>query len=295
MWRSILMVVGSCLAITALGQLKKQFSIENSESCDQIELSLKAKTGNCFIRPSQNQDILNIYSNQDLEEYAHSFSNEVKGKVCMIKLNLQQDNQSGVGHKISYKVLGADAVSADKFWKVYLTDSKPYSLDLDYGLGNANVDLSGLAIKKLKINTGSADVNIAYNSGLENKVEMDTFSVQVDVGSVTVKQLDLTRSKVILADVGFGNLSLDFGTKALQRNRIKGSVGAGNLIISLPDESVPVVVRITDSWLCSIHLCKSLKKVSENTFANAAYVQDPKNAMIFDLDVSMGKILFKDK
>jgi hypothetical protein len=295
MWRSILMVVGSCLAITALGQLKKQFSIENSESCDQIELSLKAKTGNCFIRPSQNQDILNIYSNQDLEEYAHSFSNEVKGKVCMIKLDLQQDNQSGVGHKISYKVLGADAVTADKFWKVYLTDSKPYSLDLDYGLGNANVDLSGLAIKKLKINTGSADVNIAYNSGLENKVEMDTFSVQVDVGSVTVKQLDLTRSKVILADVGFGNLSLDFGTKALQRNRIKGSVGAGNLIISLPDESVPVVVRITDSWLCSIHLCKSLKKVSENTFANAAYVQDPKNAMIFDLDVSMGKILFKDK
>ncbi|MBA4144372.1 MAG: hypothetical protein DI538_17980 [Azospira oryzae] len=289
------MVVGSCLAITALGQLKKQFSIENSESCDQIELSLKAKTGNCFIRPSQNQDILNIYSNQDLEEYAHSFSNEVKGKVCMIKLDLQQDNQSGVGHKISYKVLGADAVTADKFWKVYLTDSKPYSLDLDYGLGNANVDLSGLAIKKLKINTGSADVNIAYNSGLENKVEMDTFSVQVDVGSVTVKQLDLTRSKVILADVGFGNLSLDFGTKALQRNRIKGSVGAGNLIISLPDESVPVVVRITDSWLCSIHLCKSLKKVSENTFANAAYVQDPKNAMIFDLDVSMGKILFKDK
>ncbi len=295
MWRSILMVVGSCLAITASGQLKKQFSIENSESCDQIELSLKAKTGNCFIRPSQNQDILNIYSNQDLEEYAHSFSNEVKGKVCMIKLDLQQDNQSGVGHKISYKVLGADAVTADKFWKVYLTDSKPYSLDLDYGLGNANVDLSGLAIKKLKINTGSADVNIAYNSGLENKVEMDTFSVQVDVGSVTVKQLDLTRSKVILADVGFGNLSLDFGTKALQRNRIKGSVGAGNLIISLPDESVPVVVRITDSWLCSIHLCKSLKKVSENTFANAAYVQDPKNAMIFDLDVSMGKILFKDK
>ncbi len=295
MWRSILLVGGSCLAISALGQLKKQFSIENSESCDKIELSLKAKTGNCFIRPSQNQDILNIYSNQDLEEYAHSFSNEVKGKVCMVKLDLQQDNQNGVGHKISYQVLGADAVSTDKFWKVYLTDSKPYSLDLDYGLGNANVDLSGLAINKFKINTGSADVNIAYNSGLENKVEMDTFSVQVDVGSVTVKQLDLTRSKVILADVGFGNLSLDFGSKALQKNRIKGSVGAGNLIISLPDQDVPVLVKITDSWLCSIHLCKSLKKISENTFANAAYAQDSKNAMIFDLDVSMGKIIFKDK
>lgn len=290
-----MLVVGSCIAITALGQLKKQFSIENNGSCDNIELSLNAKTGNCFIRPSQNKDILNIYSNQELEEYAHSFSNEVKGKVCVVKLNLQQDNHNGVGHKISYQVLGANAASSDKFWKVYLTDSKPYSLDLDYGLGNANVDLSGLAIKKFKINTGSADVNIAYNSGIENQVEMDTFAVQVDVGSVTVKQIDLTRSKVILADVGFGNLSLDFGSKALPRNTIKGSVGAGNLIIALPNDDVPVLVKITDSWLCSIHLCKSLKKISENTFANAAYSHDPKNAMIFDLDVSMGKIIFKDK
>jgi hypothetical protein len=295
MWRSILLVVaGSCFTLNVLGQLKKQFSIENTESCDLVALSLKAKTGNCFIRPSQNQDILNVYSNQDLEEYAHNFSNEISGKTCIVKLQLQQDNQNGVGHKISYRVLGAEAAPTDKFWKVYLTDSKPYLLDLDYGLGNTNVDLSGLSIKRFKINTGSADVNIAYSSGIENKVDMDTFLVKVDVGSVTVKQIDLSRSKLILADVGFGNLSLDFGDKPLVR-KIKGSVGAGNLIITLPSQEVPVVVKITDSWLCSIHLGKNLKKISENTFANAAYTQDPKHAMTFDLDVSMGKIIFKDK
>jgi len=290
-----LVLVGSSLSYGVFGQLKKQFSIENTEQCEQVLLTLKAITGNCFIRPSQNDDILNIYSNQDLEEYAHSFSNEISGKTCLVKLHVQQDNQSGVGHKISYKVLGAEAASTDKFWKVYLSDSKPYSLDLDYGLGNANVDLSGLAIKKFKINTGSADVNIAYSSGIENKVDMDTFMVKVDVGSVTVKQVDLTRSKVVLADVGFGNLSLDFGAMPERGNRIKGTVGAGNLVIALPSQEVPVLVKITDSWLCSVNLCKSLKKISDNTFANAAYSQNAKNALIFDLDVSMGKIIFKDK
>jgi hypothetical protein len=291
----VLVILGNALALGVFGQLKKQFSIEGTDQCESVELCLKAKTGNCFIRPSQSNDILNIYSNQDLEEYAHSFSNEISGKTCIVKLQLQQDNQNGLGHKISYKMLGAEAAPTEKFWKVYLTDSKLYSLDLDYGLGNANVDLSGLSIKRFKINTGSADVNIAYSSGMENKTEMDTFLVKVDVGSVTVKQIDLTRSKLVLADVGFGNLTLDFGVNPVVRNKVKGSVGAGNLIIALPGSDVPVLVKVTDSWLCSVYLSKSLKKIGENTFANAAYSKNPKDAITFDLDVSMGKIIFREK
>ena len=64
---------------------------------------------------------------------------------------------------------------------MYLTDSKPYFLELHYGIGNANIDLSGLAIKTLKVNTGSADVNVGYYSSLENQIDMDTFFVKVDL------------------------------------------------------------------------------------------------------------------
>ena len=278
-----------------IGQVKKQFTVDNQENCQTVDLSLKAKTGNCFIRSSQTSELLNIYSNQDLEEYAHTFSNEVKGAICFVKLALEEEGPRGVSKKISYQVFGGEERSTDKFWKVYLTETKPYSLNLDYGLGNANVDLSGLAIKKLKINTGSADVNVAYASGLENKVEMDTFFVKVDLGSLTVKQLNLSRSKVVMAEVGFGNIFLDFSNTPDVVPRVKGSVGAGNMIILLPSESIPVMVHISDSWLCSVNLPKSLKKISENTFGNEAYSRNPKNALLFDLDVSMGKIIFKEK
>jgi len=92
----------------------------------------------------------------------------------MVKLALEQEGQKGVGQKISYRFSASEEKTSDKFWKVYLTNDKPYSLDLTYGLGNANIDLSGLAIEKLKINTGSSDVLVSYNSGIENTVEMDT-------------------------------------------------------------------------------------------------------------------------
>lgn len=288
-------LVFSASILCCWGQIKKQFTVESPEACQAVELQLKAKVGNCYIRPSQAADLLNIYSNQDLEEYGHSFKKEMKEGTCFVKLNLEQENQRGVGQMISNQVFGSDEKVTDKLWKVYLTDSKPYSLDLVYGLGNANVDLSGLAIKRLKINTGSADVNVSYSSGLGNKIEMDTFFVKVDVGSLNVRQLSLSRSRVIMVDVGFGNMFLDFSTKPLINNHVKGSVGAGNLIIQLPGEEVPVLVKVNESWLCSINLSKGLQRIGENTFANAAYEKDASNALTFDLDVSLGKIIFKEK
>src|SRR5882762_5340954 len=191
----------------------------------------------------------------------------------------------------------SDVCSSDLhiFWKVYLAEDMPYSLDLDYGLGNANVDLAGLSISKLKIKTGSADVNVSYSSDTKNKVDMDTFYIKVDMGSLTARQLNLTWSKLVLADVGFGNMLLDFSDKPSMGHRIKGTVGAGNLIIYLPENEVPVIVKITDSWLCSVSLSHGLKKIGDNTFTNAAYRKNPKDALSFDLDVSMGKIVFKEK
>ncbi len=295
MWRSIILALStSALALGVSAQVKKQFSVEKIQECDRVILKLSAKTGNCFIRPSQNEDILNVYSNQDAEEYGHSFSNEVVGKTCSVKLSLEQDNVPGVGHRISYRVFGAEERPSEKFWKVYLAESTPYVLDLDYGLGNANIDLSGLSIEKLKINTGSADVNISYNDEVGNKITMDTFSVKVDMGSLNARNLNLAKSKVVLAEVGFGNMFLDFSNKPTIANIVIGSVGAGNLVIQLPSEDVPVLVTINESWLCSINLSRNLKKIGPNKFANAAYSKDSPKALVFDLDVSMGKIVFRE-
>ncbi|MBI3220415.1 MAG: hypothetical protein HYZ44_12955 [Bacteroidetes bacterium] len=291
----VAILIFSSISLAGMAQVKKQFSVENVSNCKRVDLCLKSKTGNCFIRPSQNSDFLNIYSNQDLEQYSHAFSNEVKGSTCMVKLSLEEQDQKGVGQKISYQMFGRDEKRSDKFWKVYLTEETPYALNLDYGLGNANIDLSGLAVEKLKIITGNADVNISYSSGIENKTTMDTFYIKVDMGTVNAKQINLARSKVVLADVGFGNMFLDFSNKPTLGNHIIGSVGAGNLTIQLPDETTPVMVHISDSWLCSINLSKSLKKIGDNKYANAAYTKNTKGALTFDLDVSMGKIVFKEK
>ena len=285
---------GVAIVGLAFGQLKKQFTVEDVSSCENIRLCLKANSGNCYIKPSQNTEILNVFSNQTETSYAHNFRKEVKGKTCEVLLNLEETQTEGISQTISTRFFGAsDKPVSDKLWKMYLTDAKPYFLELNYGIGNANIDLSGLAIKTLKVNTGSADVNVGYYSSLENQIDMDTFSVKVDLGSVNVKNLNMSRARYMMADVGFGNMTLDFRSKPLVSNKIKGSVGAGNLTILLPSNETPVLVKIKDSWLCSVKMPEEFKKISANVYANTAYTKDTKNSLTFDLDVSMGNIIFK--
>ena len=286
---------GIAIVSLALGQIKKQFTVEDSPSCESIRLVIKANSGNCYIKPSQNSDILNVFSNQTEESYAHNFRKEVKGKTCEVVLNLEEVHSEGLSQTISTRFFGAsEKESSDKLWKMYLTDNKPYFLEFIYGVGNANIDLSGLAVKNLKISTGSADVNVGYYSALENQIDMDSFFVKVDLGSVNVKNLNLSRTRFVMADVGFGNMTLDFSNKPLVGSKIKGSVGAGNLTIILPNNETPILVKIQDSWLCSVKVPSNLKKVAENTFANAAYSKSAKNSLVFDLDVSMGNIVFRE-
>jgi hypothetical protein len=287
--------LGVTLVGLGFGQIKKQFSVEDNTACDKIKLTVKSNSSTCFLKPSHNPEILSVFSNQDTDDFSHQFKKEINGKVCEVMLSLEEVQSEGLSQTISYKVFGSEKPEQEKFWKMYLTDAKPYILDLNYGVGNANIDLSGLAVQNLKINTGSADVNIGYHSGLENLVEMDTFFVKVDLGSVNAKNLSMARTKYVVANIGFGNLMLDLSTAPIISNHIIGSVGAGNLVILLPSDETPVLVKIKDSWLCSVRMTNTLKKISANTFANAAYTKDAKNALTFDLDVSMGNIIFKEK
>jgi hypothetical protein len=278
----------------ALGQMKRQFTVENSQACQRVALQLQANSGDCYIKAGHSSEILNIFSNQDQSSYSHQFRKQIVNNACQVYLNFENTESQSIGKTISTRMFGEEKADNNKVWKMYLSDAKPYDLELDYGVGNAHVDLSGLAIRKLKINTGSADVNIGYSS-LENKVDMDTLSVKVDLGSLLVKNINLSRARYTAADVGFGNMTLDFSANPpLVANRIVGSVGAGNLTIILPSAQTPVLVTINDSWLCSVKIPDSLRKIRANTFANAAYNENADKALVFNLDVSMGNIIFRE-
>ncbi|MEQ9441817.1 MAG: hypothetical protein RIG62_22445, partial [Cyclobacteriaceae bacterium] len=164
---------------------------------------------------------------------------------------------------------------------------------LNYGMGSSTVDLSGLAVGKLKVKTGSATIKIGYTANTPNEVAMDTFYTKVDLGVLELDHLNLSRAREVIADVGFGKLTMHFSDNLTQQSQVKASIGAGSLMVKFDDMENPIIIRVNDSPLCRVKMPKSFRKIQQNTFVNKFYQENAENLLSFDIDVSVGNVEFK--
>lgn len=293
MLRLVLSLALGLIFSVSYGQLKKFYSIKSCAGYDTINFSLEATTGYCQILSSQMENgALNIFGNPDLDKVNPSFRANISNNTYHIDLELQEYSDSGLGNGILLAMLGQAVIPDQNTWKILFDNEKIYKLDLSYGLGQAEIDLNKTQIKDLKIRSGSADVLVDYSTRIANPIEMDTFLVEVDMGSLTAFNIDCANTSQFIAKVGFGSAQLDFSQAKKKKCHIKATVGAGNLDIYLPKSNTPIIVKVKDSPLCGIKLIKGFEEVEKNVFVNMDYSADATNLLTFDLDVALGNVVF---
>ena len=280
------------MSLSAFAQLSKFYTIKESPEFDTVDFYLKATAANCLLKQSDtDRNPLTIYGSPDLEKINPSFASKIKNNTCYSKLVLDEYNSSGFGDSFSMAVSRSD--KDNDFWKVNLGAKKIYRLNLIYGFGNADVNLTGSSVQRLKIKSGSADIVVGYDDGNMNPIQMDTFFVKADFGSIVAKRMELTRAKKVITKIGFGNVLLDFDQQMNEKCSVDASVGAGNLEILLPRDGTPVRIQIRDSPLCAVKIADGFEEVEKNVFVNMSYSANAENLLSFDIDVAMGMVRFR--
>lgn len=288
------LITGSflCCSLSAFAQLNKFYTIKEAANFDTVDFYLKATATNCLIKQSEtDRNPLTIYGNPNLEKINPSFGSKIKNNTCYARLTLDEYNSSGFGDSFTMAVSRSD--KENDFWKVNFSKDKVYKLNLIYGFGSADVNLTGATVDRLKIKSGSADIIVGYDVGSRNSIQMDTFYVKADFGSIVAKHMELSRAKNVITKVGFGNVLLDFNKRMTESCRVDASIGAGNLEILLPTTEEPVIIYIKDSPLCAVKIAKGFEEVEKNVFVNMHYSADAENLLTFDVDVAMGMVRFK--
>ena len=294
MWRYLYLLGLVCAVGSSTAQVQKHFKIEHNNSYKSVTLNYGSSSGVSYVGHGESDEPIAVYSDRDIDEFNHTFDKSTFKNELEINLSLEDKNQQTFSQSISSKVFSRGQPN-DNTWKVFLTEDLPYSLNLNFGVGEAYIDLSGLNVKHFNIRTGSANVNVGYLTDMPNLIVMDTFNVKVDLGNVVVRKLYMSRAQNIVAEVGFGTMQLDLAEPPTVRSTIKASVGAGTLEIIIPKSDCSISVKIKDSILCDVHLTKSFKEISENVYVNNEYDENASNQLAFEVDVSMGSIVFKEK
>ena len=273
------------------GQLKKFYALKETSDFDTVAFTLEATAGNCLISPSPEPGPLNIYGNPDLEKINPSFKARINNNKCDVSLSLEEFKSSSIQDGLMFAMMRSGRYE-NNFWKIQFNKEKTYKLNLNYGFGNADIDLSGVAVKKLRIKSGSADVVIDYQSGEANPIVMDTFLVKVDMGTLVAKRLDKAKADYVIANVGFGKALLDLSDAGSRKCTVNATVGAGNLEIFIPERKVPMIIYLKDSPLCGFKTVPGFEEVERGVYVNMGYSAKAENLLIFNIDVALGSVTF---
>lgn len=117
----------------------------------------------------------------------------------------------------------------------------PMNLSIDAGAYDGTLELGGLALTRLEIADGAANVELNFSE--PNPVEMSTFTY--NTGASDVKIIGLANANFSLFDFssGAGDYTLDFSGELQRDASVKIETGLSNIILVVP-EGVDAVVRV---------------------------------------------------
>ena len=202
----------------------EDISIEYPES-DIVNLNLKSGAGELTLNPGS--DLL-------VEGTATYNYDEFKPTVTTdgadVTLRMGEDNINFVPGFNNLK----------NVWDLKL-GSQPLNLSIDSGAYDGTFEFGGLAITRLSISDGAADVELNFSE--PNEAEMSTFTY--NTGASNVKLLGLANANFTLLDFssGAGDYTLDFSGNLKRDASVKVETGLSNVIIIVP-EGVNAIVTV---------------------------------------------------
>lgn len=142
--------------------------------------------------------------------------------------------------------------------RVFLTKELPLALDVEMGFGESMLDLSGLWLQDLNLETGANQASVYIRTA--NPGSMDKCSVSAGVGEFNMEGIGNLNTSKFNFNGGFGVYSLNFNGKLKKDIEAKVSIGVGKVSIRVPPDVGRLQVFYEDGVLSSYNFAGLAKK-----------------------------------
>ena len=156
-------------------------------------------------------------------------------------------------------------------------------LNMDFGAVRADIDLGGIRLTRLEINTGASQTQIDISE--PNSEAMSRASMDVGAAEFTVRNLGNLNTEVIEIDAGIGEIDLDFTGDWRQNARVSVDMGLGSLVLRFPRGLGVRLVK--DTFLTSLDSEGLVKR--GDAYYSLDY-DDAEYQITVDVDAAFGSI-----
>ena len=198
----------------------------------------------------------------NVAEWAPKLKQEIDGETLKVTIGQGLGSQIPLGKHDEY----ANA------WDIELARTLPLDLGIDMATGTANLDLTGLALDKLSVTSGSTDLLVAF--GLLNPQPLGSLKLTTGTGTIVATGLGNANFDTLSVLGGTGKVDLDFSGSFHRSALADIKTGVGAITVRVPAN---VGVRVTVTGVVPVGEVDlvGFSEAGEDVYVNAAYGDAP--------------------
>lgn len=166
---------------------------------------------------------------------------------------------------------------------LHLSREVPMDLGLEFGAGEADIDLGGLSLRSLRVATGASDTHIRFRA--PNRIPAEEVRLEAGAASFEVTGLGNTRAQRFAFKGGVGETVLDFGGAWDRNATAEVSMGIGSLTLRFPRDLGVRIVK--DSFLTSFDGSGMVKRSGAYYSRNW---ESARNRLTVEVEAAFGSI-----
>jgi hypothetical protein len=193
---------------------------------------------------------------------------------------------SGDHDEHTYKGLS----SSDETWDLRFNSKIPIRFDIEVGLVDGTVDLTGMRVANLTVSSGLSNLELSFFE--PNAETLQEMRIECGLGDFKGVRLGNANFRRMRVEGGLGSVKLDLSGQWRQpETQIKVEVGLGSARLEIP-ASLGVEVTAQDNFLSSLEIDRGIREIRKGLYRTANW-EDAGNRLIIDAEVGLGSFKIK--
>lgn len=271
------------IALPALAALTERYYFEvPHERETALQADLELALGHVTVGKAESGYLFQAEVALEDEEMVPEMRYEREGQVGQLTLGFESGEKGTQGLNVrGFKV------PEDNEWLLFFSDRVPLNLTFELGMAEADLDMTGLRVEQLSVESGMAKTRLAFDA--RNPVRMERLSVDAGMAKFEGLKLGNARFEQFNFSGGAGSFLLDFtGGQLPAGAEADIEVGMSSLQVILP-HGEPVVLHAPDSWLAQVEVPNGFIKRGKGLW-HSGEVEDEDGAFTVRIEAGLGKV-----
>ena len=253
------------------------YELQDEGDAEEVAADLDVALGSVRVGKAEEDALFQAEVNLTSARLRPRFEGETSGGRARVALSLG-------GEEVSLRGVRATRGNA---WRLYFSQRVPLDLDLSLGAAEADLDFTGVPLRRLTLDCGLARAGVRFAA--PNPAELRQLRISAGLSNFEARGLGHARFDAFSFEGGAGDFTLDFAGDALQPGATAHvKVGMASLTLVLPTGH-PVVLDAPASFMTHVEVPPALARLGTGRWATPGAEADA-GALRLDVDAGPGNV-----